>query len=85
MKVEEIGADEFFEHRSETVVFPGLRNFEASQALCKKFHGSAVVIKNKAQSDRLNDQWWDTVGRPMGVSSYGELRLEELGLGKGTT
>ena len=72
MKSVEIGADEFFERRSETVVFPGLRTFEASRALCKKFHGSAVVIKNKAQSDHLNQQWWDTVGGPMGVSSYGK-------------
>ena len=73
MTMLEIEASEFFEHRSETVVFPALRNFEESLALCKKFHGSHVVIKNKAQSDRLNEQWWDLVGIPMGVSPWGKL------------
>ena len=73
MKMLEIEAGDFFEHRSETVIFPALRNFEKSLALCKKFHGSHVVIKNKAQSDRLNEQWWDLVGLPMGVSPWGKL------------
>ena len=55
--------------QTETLMFPGLRNFDRSKHLCKQFHGSVVVIKDKMQSDYLNDLWWKTVGGK--VSPYG--------------
>ena len=57
--------------QSATLVFPGLRNFESSEHLCKQFHGSVAVIKNKIHSDYLNDLWWKVVGGK--VSPYGSI------------
>ena len=69
MKSAVMNRDEICSPQSETLMFPGLRNFKRSTHLCKQFHGSVVVIQNKTQSDYLNDQWWKMNGGT--VSPYG--------------
>ena len=61
--------DQICRPQSEILMFPGLRNFHRSKHLCKQFHGSVVVIKNKTQSDYLNELWWKMVGGK--ISPYG--------------
>ena len=61
--------DQICRPQSETLIFPGLRNFKRSKHLCKQFQGSIVVIKNKTQSDFLNDLWWKRIGGT--VSPFG--------------
>ena len=63
--------DQICKTQSATVMFPGLRNFERSEHLCKQFHGNVVVIKSKIHSDYLNDLWWEVVGGK--VSPYGKI------------
>ena len=63
--------DQICKTQSATVMFPGLRDFERSKHLCKQFHGSVVVIKNKIHSDYLNNLWWKVVGGK--VSPYGSI------------
>ena len=63
--------DQICRTKSETLMFPGVRDFKSATHLCKQFHGSIVVIKNKTQSDFLNDLWWKMVGNK--VSPYGKL------------
>ena len=61
--------DQICRPQSETIMIPGLRDFKSSKHLCKQFRGSIVVIKNKTQSDFLNDLWWKMIGNK--VSPYG--------------
>ena len=63
--------DQICRPQSETIMIPGLRDFKSSKHLCKQFRGSIVVIKNKTQSDFLNDLWWKMVGNE--VSPYGKV------------
>ena len=63
--------DQICRPQSETIMIPGLRDFKSSKHLCKQFRGSIVVIKNKTQSDFLNDLWWKMVGNK--VSPYGKV------------
>ena len=58
MKLTFLNHDQICRVQSKTLIFPGLRSFKGAKQLCRQFHGSVVVIKNKTQSDYLNDQWW---------------------------
>ena len=71
MKSTTMDHDQICRAKSETLMFPGVRDFKSATHLCKQFHGSIVVIKNKTQSDFLNDLWWKMVGNK--VSPYGKV------------
>ena len=55
----------------DTVLFPGPRNFESAKALCRQFHGSLAVVKDKKQSDHITAQWWEKA-KSMGVKDDGK-------------
>lgn len=54
----------------DTILFPGPRSFVSAKALCRQFHGSIAVVKDKGHSDHITEQWW-VKASSMGVDYEG--------------
>ena len=63
-----IDADEFCHppFKSDTILFPGPRDFESVNALCSKFHGTMALIRDKTDADYIISQWWAKVNNTGG-------------------
>ena len=71
MESKEMSTDDFCRPpKPVNLMFPGLRDFPSVILMCKKFHGSVAVIKDKTLSDDLGGQWWNKINS-MGGDPYG--------------
>ena len=73
MVSDEMSTDDFCRPpKPVNLLFPGKRNFPSVISMCKKFHGSVTVMKDKGLSDEIGRQWWEKIN-PMGGDPYGML------------